>query len=170
MKLIKCWNLTTKLCPTMISAGRSTQKSTAVWRLLKCTDENFPMKLIRKPMRGSTVLDPTLTPKEELIRHVNIMGSLGYSDHKIVGDPPRREQGSMPRLQKSRLWSLKISTWKNPVQCIPREKRGPGEPVGFQVPFPLTPEWSISMFRKSSKSSRWLQRDPDKVQIQKLSV
>lgn len=51
---------------------------------LECICDNFLTKMVKEPTKKGTLLDPTLTNKEELAREVNAGGSLGCSDHKTV--------------------------------------------------------------------------------------
>lgn len=61
--------------------------------LLECTDENTLTKVTTDPTRTCTLLDPTLTKKEDLIREVKVRGNLVCSNHELVEDSARREQG-----------------------------------------------------------------------------
>lgn len=127
----------TKLCPAMILAGRSTQKDPSNLGITGVSNSN---KYDHRSNGSRTFcwtphLKPRNTTKEELIRDVKVTGSLccsghGGGSHK---NETRKKAGSIPGVQKNRLWPLKVSAWSHPVQYIHREKRGPEESVEFQV-------------------------------------
>lgn len=53
-------------------------------RLLECVEDNFLVQVLDKPTRGEVLLDLVLTNADELIKEVNIGGTLGCSYHALV--------------------------------------------------------------------------------------
>ena len=51
---------------------------------MESTDDNFLVQVVDRPTRGEALLDLLLTNAEEIIKGVNIGGSLGCSDHALV--------------------------------------------------------------------------------------
>eukprot|EP00076_Gallus_gallus_P031122 XP_015155904.2 uncharacterized protein LOC107055427 [Gallus gallus] len=53
-------------------------------RLVESIDDNFLVQVVDRPTRGEALLDLLLTNAEEIIKDVNVGGSLGCSDHALV--------------------------------------------------------------------------------------
>jgi len=53
-------------------------------RLVESIDDNFLVQVVDRPTRGEVLLDLLLTNEEEIIKDVNVGGSLGCSDHALV--------------------------------------------------------------------------------------
>ena len=53
-------------------------------RLVESIDDNFLVQVVDRPTRGEVLLDLLLTNAEEIIKDVNVGGSLGCSDHALV--------------------------------------------------------------------------------------
>ena len=53
-------------------------------RLVESIDDNFLVQVLDRPTRGEALLDLLLTNAEEIIKGVNVGGSLGCSDHALV--------------------------------------------------------------------------------------
>lgn len=57
---------------------------TSTRRFLECVDDNFLFQVIEKPVRRAALLSLILNYKEDLMGNVNLKGSVGCSDHKVV--------------------------------------------------------------------------------------
>lgn len=53
-------------------------------RILDFTDDNFQVRVLDSLTRNEALLELTLTGVEEIIKDINIRGSLGCSDHALV--------------------------------------------------------------------------------------
>lgn len=53
---------------------------------MECTDDNFLLQEVEKPMRRGAMLGLVLTNQEVLVENVKLKHSLGCSDHEM-GDP-----------------------------------------------------------------------------------
>lgn len=53
-------------------------------RLVESVDDNFLVQVVDRPTRGEALLDLLLTNAEEIIKDVNVEGSLGCSNHALV--------------------------------------------------------------------------------------
>lgn len=52
-------------------------------RLLEYAEDNFPVQLLGRPIKGEVLPDLVLI-NAEIIKEVKIGGSLGYGDHALV--------------------------------------------------------------------------------------
>lgn len=53
-------------------------------KFLTCLADNFIAQKVREPTRGSAILDLILTNNDDLISGVDVVGSLGASDHALL--------------------------------------------------------------------------------------
>ncbi|PKU48058.1 dtw domain-containing protein 2 [Limosa lapponica baueri] len=53
-------------------------------RFLQCINDNFLLQVTEEPTRSHAMLDLVLTNKEGLVGNVELKGSLGCSDHKMM--------------------------------------------------------------------------------------
>ena len=107
-------------------------------RFLEGLDDKCLTQATEELRRAGALLDLMLTNKEDLTgREREGWEQPRHSGHEmefrlLSGGEKAQSHNHSPGLQKSRLWPLQGSAWKNPMGHHPGEKRGPGVMAEFQ--------------------------------------
>ena len=96
-------------------------------RLLESINDNILVQVLERLTRDEVLLDLVLTSAEEIIKDIKIGGSLGCSDHALVG----KEWSQDTELQESELQLFKELLDKISWESVLRDKAG----YSLRMPF-----------------------------------